>query len=82
MMILNMMDLITNDDMTEKPDGMRLKPDITEMKMEHNLESIVAAILRNSARFLKILTHSTPCNCKTTKFLHLPECTWIKPHIK
>lgn len=31
-MILNMMDLMTNDDMTEKPDGMRLKPDITVIK--------------------------------------------------
>lgn len=34
-MILNIMDLMTNDDITENPDGMRLKlPDITENEMK------------------------------------------------
>lgn len=29
MIMLNMMDLMTSDDITENPDGIRLKPDIT-----------------------------------------------------
>lgn len=38
MMILNMMDLMTNDDITENPDGIRLKPDITANETEWKKE--------------------------------------------
>lgn len=45
-MILNMMDLMTSDDITENPDGMRLKPDITEKEMEKRRETLVSRHLQ------------------------------------